>query len=115
MPIFWQPKERPRLREIYRDLIKLRKQYAPFRSPEVIWLGNSDEASLVTLMRRDAKDEFVILINFSNRPAIGSVEVAHEQEFKLEKISGMSDSAGSGFPLFRLNAFEWRIYHRQVQ
>src|SRR5205814_6925463 len=30
MPIFWQAKERPRLREIYRDLIKLRKQYAPF-------------------------------------------------------------------------------------
>jgi len=32
LPVFWKPKERPPLRDLYRDLIKLRKQYAPFRS-----------------------------------------------------------------------------------
>src|SRR6185295_16420400 len=48
MPVFWKPKERPPLRDIYRDLIKLRKQYAPFRNDRVIWLRNSDEANLVT-------------------------------------------------------------------
>jgi len=114
LPVFWHPKDRPPLRQIYKDLIKLRRQYAPFRSERVTWLRNSDEANLVTLMRLDAKDEFVIAINFSNRPIVGWVEVMHDQEFKPVKISGMADAPASGFPLFRLNGFEWRIYHRAV-
>jgi glycosidase len=115
MPVFWQSKDRPLLRQIYRDLIKLRKDYAPFRNQRVIWLRNSDEANLVTIMRLDAKDEFLIAINLSNRPNIGWVEVMHDQEFKPVKISGMSEAATNGFPLFRLNAFDWRIFHRTVQ
>jgi len=115
LPVFWQPKERPRLRETYRDLIKLRKQYAPFRNQRVTWLRNSDETNLVTFMRSDARDEFVIVINFSNRPVVGWVEVMHDQEFKPVKIAGMPEVSETGFPLFRLNAFEWRIYHRVVQ
>jgi cyclomaltodextrinase len=114
LPVFWKPKERPPLRDIYRDLIKLRKQSAPFRNDRVIWLRNSDEANLVTLMRLDNKDEFVIAINFSNRPALGWVEVMNDQQFKPVKISGVPDAPPSGFPLFRLNGFEWRIYHREV-
>ncbi|HWX19063.1 MAG TPA: alpha-amylase family glycosyl hydrolase [Candidatus Binatia bacterium] len=115
VPIFWHPKERPPLRDIYRDLIKLRKAYAPFRNDRVIWLHNSDEANLVTLLRLDAKDEFVVAINLSNRPNLGWVEVMHEEQFKPVKIAGVPDSPTSGFPLFRLNSFEWRIYHRAVK
>lgn len=115
MPIFWRPKERPPLRAIYHDLIQLRKQYAPFRNDRVIWLRNSDEANLVTLMRLDEKDEFVVAINFSSRPTVGWVQVMHDQEFKPVKISGMPESPPTGFPLFRLGGFEWRIYHREVK
>jgi glycosidase len=114
LPVFWKPKDRPPLRDIYRDLIKLRKTYAPFRSDRVIWLRNSDPANLVTLMRLDEKDEFVIAINFSNRPIVGWVEVMHDQAFKPVKIAGLPDAPAAGFPLFRLNGFEWRIYHRVV-
>jgi len=115
IPIFWKPKERPPLREIYSDLIKLRKQYPAFRNERVIWLRNSDEASLVTLMRLDLKDEFVIAINLSNRPVVGWVQVMNDQAFKPVKIAGMAEPPAAGFPLFRLNGFEWRIYHRTVQ
>lgn len=114
MPVFWQPKERPPLREIYRELIKLRKTYAPFRNDRVVWLRNSNEADLVSFMRLDAHDEFVILINFSNRPQVGWVEVLNDHDFKLLKISGMPAAPAAGFPMFRLNGFEWRIYHRTV-
>ncbi len=114
LPIFWHPKERPALREIYRDLIRLRKTYPAFRNDRVIWLRNSDEANLVTFMRLEGKDEFVVVINFSNRPVYGSVEVMHDQEFKPVKISGVPEAPPTGFPLFRLNGFEWRIYHRVV-
>jgi glycosidase len=115
LPVFWHPKDRPPLREIYAQLSRLRKQYAPFRSDRVVWLRNSDEANLVTFMRLDDKDEFVVAINFSNRLETGWVEVMHDQEFKPVKISGLPEAPASGFPLFRLNGFEWRIYHRAVR
>lgn len=114
LPIFWHPKERPPLTDIYRDLIQLRKQYAPFRNHQVVWLRNSDEADLVTLMRSDSNNEFVVVINFSNRPVVGRVEVQNSEEFKQISISGMPNPPGDDFPLFHLGAFEWRIYHRVV-
>ena len=115
LPIFWHPKERPPLREIYQGLIKVRKQYPAFRNDRVIWLHNSDEANLVTIMRLDDKDEFVIVINFSNRPITGWVEVMHDREFKPVKMAGLPELPAEGFPLFRLNGFEWRVYHRAVK
>jgi cyclomaltodextrinase len=113
MPVFWHSKERPPLRGIYRDLIKLRRQYAAFRNDRVIWLRNSDEADLVTLMRLDDKDEFVVVINFSNRPVVGQVEVLNGQDFKA--VTPGVKEAPAGFPLFALKGFEYRIYHRQVR
>jgi glycosidase len=114
LPVFWKPKERPPLRDIYRDLIKLRKQHAVFRNDSVSWLRSSDEANLVTFMRHDDKDEFVVVINFSNRPQVGWVELMNAHQFKPVKISGAPAVVGDGFPMFRLNGFEWRIYHRTV-
>jgi cyclomaltodextrinase len=115
MPVFWHPKDRPPLRDIYRELIQFRKAHDAFRNDRVVWLRNSDEANLVTFMRLDSREEFVMVINFSNRPIIGSVEVRHDQEFKPVKIKGMPESPATGFPLFRLNGFEWRIYQRTVR
>jgi glycosidase len=114
MPVFWRPKERPPLRDIFRDLIRLRRQFAAFRNDRVIWLANSNEADLVTLMRLDERDEFVAVVNLANRPHVGWVEVLNSQEFKPLKIAGLSEPIAAGFPLFRLSAFEWRIYHRAV-
>jgi glycosidase len=114
LPIFWHPKERPPLRDIYRDLIKLRKQSAAFATGRVVWLRNSDPASLVTLMRQDEKDEFVTVVNFSNRPIAGSVEVKNAPDFKPVRISGLPEAPAGSFPHFRLNGFEWRIYRRVI-
>jgi glycosidase len=114
LPVFWKSKDRPPLRDLYRDLIKLRKQYAPFRSERLIWLRNSNEADLVTFLRLDDKDEFVVVINFSSRPLLGWVEVMNDQQFTPLKFPGMPDVPATGFPLFRLSGYEWRIYHRIV-
>jgi glycosidase len=115
LPIFWSPKERPLLRDIYRNLIKLRKEYPVFRNAGVNWLHNSDEADLVSFMRQDAGDQFVVVINFSNRPVTGRVEVRNSEQFKPVQISGMSQVPGGDFPLCHLGAFGWRIYHRTMQ
>jgi glycosidase len=110
--IFWNPKERPQLRSIYHDLIQLRKQYAALRSDQVEWLRNSDESKLVTFLRADEKDEFLVLINLSNRPLLGKVDLKNPAGFSTVKISGTDDSGGGPLPTFHLNGFEWRIYHR---
>lgn len=110
LTIFWQPKDRPPMRRAYRDLATLRKQYAAFQNDNVTWLPNSDPANLVTFSRQDDNDQFVVIINFSNRPLSGSVDLKDAQDFKPVKITGVAD--GSGFPQFHMNGFDWQIYHR---
>jgi len=109
---FWHPKDRPLMRRTYRDRAALRKQYPAFKNDTVTWLPNSDPANLVTFSRQDDKDQFVIIINFSNRPLAGSVDVKNAQDFKPVKITGVGD--GIGFPQFHMNGFDWRIYHRTL-
>jgi glycosidase len=114
LPIVWNPRERPPLLEIYHSLIQLRKQYPAFCNNHVVWLRNSDETDVVTLMRLDTDDEFVVVINFSSRPISGKVEVMNSGDFQPVQISGIPKPPGGDFPLFHLGGFEWRIYHRVV-
>jgi glycosidase len=114
LPIFWSPKGRPPLREIYRDLIRLRKECIPFRSSRVNWLNNSNPDSLVTFKRADENEEFVVVINFSNRPANGQVEVDNGGGFKPVRISGMPPVPNQDFPAVHLGGFDWRVYERRV-
>jgi cyclomaltodextrinase / maltogenic alpha-amylase / neopullulanase len=114
LPIFWHPKEREHFRRVYRELIKLRRNYAPFRNERVIWLKNSDPQNLVTLMRLDEKDEFVTVINFANRPLLGKVEVMNAKEFQSVDLAIYRDESKL-FPVLDLKPFEFRIYHRAVR
>jgi cyclomaltodextrinase len=110
--IFWHPKARSELRGIYRDLIQLRHQYAALRNSRVDWLHNSDETSLLTFLRADDKDELLVIINFSNRLLNGKVDLKNVDGYVPVKISGVRSSDGAPLPIFHLNGFEWRIYHR---
>ncbi|MGN6642340.1 MAG: alpha-amylase family glycosyl hydrolase [Verrucomicrobiota bacterium] len=113
LPIYWQPKERPPLRNIYHELIKLRKQSPAFRSTEVTWLNNAEEKNVVTFLREDETEQFLIAINLSNRPAGAAVEVANAAEFSALRIAGFSEPPASDFPALHLGGFECRIYHRK--
>jgi cyclomaltodextrinase len=114
LPIFWHPKERPPLRNIYRDLAKLRKQSPAFRNDRVVWLKNADEKNVVTFLREDEHEQFVVVINLSNRPANAGVEISNSSEYQAVKIAGMSGAPASDFPSLHLGSFEWRIYRRAI-
>jgi glycosidase len=114
MPVFWRPKERPQIRELYRELIKLRKQYAAFRNDKVTWVRTSDDANLLAYLRSDGTDEFLVVINWSNRPLSGKVDVAQEVEFVPMKFPGMPEVPTGGLSLVRLKGFEWRVYQRTI-
>ncbi len=115
IPVYWQPAGRPPLRDIYRDLIKLRKQYPVFSSGEVVWVENSAPSDVISFLRRDAKDEFLVLINFSSRRVMGSVELPEENGFKPVNINGgAAQPVGVLVPNFRLNGYDWFMYHRTI-
>jgi glycosidase len=112
VPIFWEPKGRPPLRQIYRDLIKLRKQNPAFRTGSVQWIHNRDPGALLTYVRTDGKDDFFVAINFSNRPIASRVDLDKSAEFAPVKISGLENSETSSIADLHLKGFGWRIYHR---
>lgn len=114
MPVFWQPGGRPPLRDIYRDLIKLRKQNAAFYNGDVVWLQNTAPGEVISFMRRDAKDEFLVLINLSSRRVAGSVELSNAEGFEPVKITGWPNPVDARIPDFELGGYGWFVYHRTV-
>jgi hypothetical protein len=78
----------------------------------VQWLSNSSESALVTYVRSDGKDDFLVAVNFSNRPLDAMVDLKDPAGFAAVKISGLSSTSSAPPPAIHLNGFEWRIYHR---
>lgn len=115
MPVFWNPSGRPPLRDIYRQLIKLRKAHPAFANDTVTWLENSAPAEVVTFQRADDKDEFVVCINYSSRAVSGSLEVPNAEKFKALKFDGMPPVPTTALPEFQLEGYEWRLYHRALK
>ena len=114
MPVFWHPGGLPPLRDIYRDVIKLRKQHAAFYSNDVVWLTNSAPEEVVSFLRQDAKDQFLVLINLSSIRVTGSVELPEAEGFEPVNISGRPNPVGTRLPDFTLGGYSWYIYHRTV-
>lgn len=114
LPIFWHPKDRPPLRAIYHDLIQLRRQYPALSRGQLRWLDNSDPNRVVSYLRTDDKDEFVVVINLSNRPASGTLALNGAGDFKEMTITGVTNQGPDDVSHFRLNGFGWHIYHRNA-
>ncbi len=114
LTICWHPKERPALRSIYQQLIKLRKEHPAFRTEQVKWLTNSDNSKIISYLRSDEHEEFLVLINLSNRPVSGSVEKFNAASFKPVNVCGVTDTSAGDLPRFQLDGFGWRIYQRTI-
>jgi len=109
--VFWQSSGRPPLRDIYRELINLRKQNAALCNGEVNWLENSATNEVVSFLRQDAADKFLVLINLSSRRVSGSVEMSDEPGFVPVQISNRPNSVDTVLPDFELAGYGWQIYH----
>lgn len=115
MPVNWSTPGRPPLRQVYGHLAKLRKEHPAFCNDTVAWLDSDVSDDVVTFLRKDEKDEFVVCINFSSRLVRGSVEVPNAEKFKVLKIDGTPDVPASMLPDFILNGYGWVIYHRSLR
>src|SRR5262249_8951868 len=78
LPIFWPIAERrPEFPRFYKQMTALRAGNKALRRGALEWLHNSDEARVLTFVRRTGAEEVLVAINFSNRPYFGSVEFAN--------------------------------------
>jgi glycosidase len=81
LPIFWPIAERRKeFPQFYEQIMAQRRGSAALRRGTLEWVSNSDEARVVTFVRRTGNEAMLVAINFSNRPFVGSVEA---QELSL--------------------------------
>ncbi|HUC86299.1 MAG TPA: hypothetical protein VL970_13965, partial [Candidatus Acidoferrales bacterium] len=81
---------------------------------DVIWRTNSAPDSVVSFLRRDSKDEYLVLINLGSRRVTASVDLPSPEGFAPVKITGHADPMDIVLPDFHLNGYGWSIYHRSV-
>ncbi|HXQ68936.1 MAG TPA: alpha-amylase family glycosyl hydrolase, partial [Pyrinomonadaceae bacterium] len=78
LPIFWAIGERrPEFRKFYKEMMAFRRKSKALRRGSLEWIGNSDESRVVSFVRRVEGEEVLVVINFSNRPFIGTVRGAN--------------------------------------
>jgi glycosidase len=128
MPVFWKiAKRRPEYARFYKQMIALRRSHAALRQGETEWLRNSDEARVVTYLRRDGGEEFLVAVNFSNRPFTGLVEAGESAAFAdvtpdisrdaplASPVERAAKVRRVGLPALALEAWGFRIFRRTLR
>jgi glycosidase len=125
LPVFWQISERrPEFPVFYKQLIALRSAHEALRRGEMKWLRNSDEARVVTYLRRSNNEEILVAINLSNRPFMGLVEVGNGAMFtdvtpdknppSVKETALVSKERAVSLPAIALDAYGFRILRRTL-
>jgi cyclomaltodextrinase / maltogenic alpha-amylase / neopullulanase len=82
LPIFWPfADRRPEFPRFYKQMIALRRSSVALRRGSLEWLKNSDDARVLTFLRRSPGEEMLVAINLSSRPFEGRVEITSAQGF----------------------------------
>ncbi|MGD0632572.1 MAG: alpha-glucosidase C-terminal domain-containing protein, partial [Terracidiphilus sp.] len=109
--VFWKIAERrPEFPRFYASMVALRRAHPALQQGETEWLTNSDDARIVSYLRRDANEEFLVAINFSNQPFLGLVDAA-PAGFK-EVTPGVETPRPTALPSMALEAWGYRIFRR---
>ena len=129
LPIFWPIAERrPEFPRFYKQIIALRNQHEAVRKGSMEWLRNSDESRVVAYVRRGSDEEVLVAINFSNRPFVGSIEIANGQTFQdvtpdigppLPPDAPAPERAArtriNSLPAISVDAWGYRIFARRLK
>jgi glycosidase len=128
IPILWQIAERrPEFPRFYKQMIALRKSSEALRRGEMQWLRNSDEARVVTFLRRSGNEEMLVAINLSNQPFTGFVEAGNSgfTEVTPDVQQPLPPDAPApqriartritGLPAVALDSWGFRIFRRALK
>jgi len=110
LPVFWQIAERrPEFPRFYSALIALRKAHPALEQGATEWLRNSDDARIVTYLRKGGGEEFLVAINFSNQPFLGLLDTAGAF---TEVTPGVDVPRPPTLPVLSLDAWGFRIFRK---
>jgi glycosidase len=118
LPIYWDSGAlRAWFTPFYASLIELRRAHAALTTGTVEWLHNSDEARVLTFLRRAPDETLLVAVNLSNRPFSGQVQVV-QGEFRditpqAQLVASVSKSASLP-PAIDLPAWGFRIYRSRA-
>ncbi|MGH7979933.1 MAG: alpha-glucosidase C-terminal domain-containing protein, partial [Limisphaerales bacterium] len=83
-------------------------------SGTVDWIENTAGNHVVSFARRDEKDEFLIMINFSSVEVQGSIDMPDANGFEPVSIGDQPVPIDTSLPAFKLKGYGWYIFHRSV-
>jgi cyclomaltodextrinase len=115
LPINWSSAERrPQFPRAYGQLIALRHAHPSLTDGELVWVHNSDEARVLSFIRRDATETLLVTVNLSSQPFVGVVEGGDPG---YTDITVAPDVKGQvpvrALPALALAAWEYRVFRKQ--
>ena len=124
LPIFWLSGQiQPAFPEFYKVMIPLRESSPALRHGELIWIHNSDEAHIVTYLRRSPEETVLVAVNLSNATFTGSLEAgagswkevvlndfAHHGEAGMPTADALALPPPEALPAISLPPFGVRIF-----
>ena len=105
LSVFWGSAGfRPEYPKFFAQTIALRRAHAALQQGETHWIGNSDAARIVTFTRTGGGEEFLIAVNCSNQPFVGTVESGRG----FEEVT----PGATPLPALSLDAWGFRIFKK---
>jgi cyclomaltodextrinase len=129
LPIFWPIAERrPEFPRFYKQIMEFRRSSNALRRGSLDWLHNSDEARVLSYVRRAPDEEVLVAINFSSKPFMGSIEVPSQPGFTdvtpdvgaplppdVFQPGRTARNPTVGLPVLALDAWGYRIFRRALK
>jgi glycosidase len=109
LPVFWGIAERrPGFVRFYREMIALRRSHPALQQGETVWLDNSDSRRILSFLRKSGGEEFLVIVNASNRPFAGNIDVAGGEW--MDVTPGTPAHPPITLPTVALEAWGFRIF-----
>ena len=111
LPVFWEIRDRrPEFPLFYQHMIQLRQAHSALRRGTTTWPRNSDEGRVITVLRQDDQEEILVAVNLSNRPFIGTAEVAGNGFAEI--TPGVESAGAAPLPALSLEPWGFRLFRR---
>ena len=126
LKVWWQAGQmRPEFPSFYDFIIGFRERHPALLRGTTVWVHNSDEAHVVSYLRRTNDEEFLIAINLSGSPFRGTVEAAGAwDEVRVPRPKRrpntdqpeepQTDDSPSPLPALSLGAFGFRLFYHSL-
>jgi glycosidase len=114
VPIDWNSAERhPQFPRAYGQLAALRRAHPAFTRGELFWLHNSEEARVLSFIRRDADETLLVTVNLSSQPFVGIVEAGDPGYAEITPLPDATARARvTALPALSLAAWEYRVFRK---